>query len=141
MKKKKFEKKCQELIEHEERLLKEAEELIKPMEEPLIKMGLKARAFLVWNYGGEVNGKFVRIKIRDNYLCYLVIGICKIESNEKDLDLKALTVTSLITYVHRSIFLRIYKFDKVGLEDIFERFMRVYNEVLTDGYGKTLARY
>ena len=78
MNRKKFQKRCEELIEYEQEILARAKKLSEGKEKILDEHGLKYAAYLFWSYLGEENNSSLkRIDLRNVTLAQFLLRSAK----------------------------------------------------------------
>jgi hypothetical protein len=139
MKKEKFDRKRQAIIDYEEKVLREAQNVIEPMKKPLADIGLKITTQLSWNYFGDEKSFTDRIPFKDLYTCLLNIGICKEQDNSFDIDLEHVCFMFSITQIYRSVWTGVRQFRMYPIIDLLEKVALSYKEVLSKGYDNVVS--
>lgn len=128
MKKKKFEQKCQELIDYEEAVLKSVRTKIGSLDFDLKSRDLEMTVDLIWNYFGQSEYPKKRIPFEIGYTALVFCAIHKKGQNPHDDKVECFDRVYPFTAIHKNIFYCTI-FEKRGIEEGF------YSSI-QDGYDK-----
>ncbi len=139
MKKTKLQEKYHELIEHENRSLAYAKDLIGQKSHGLQQLGLDIHAFLMWEHFAEEDIYLERIGFCIGYVCTLVVKIYKQGEDPTDIDLKNIGLFYPLSYITSTFFLKRSKPIIRPIDELNNVINKFYNDVLKKGYDAVLA--
>ena len=140
MNRKKFQKRCEELIEYEQEILARAKKLSEGKEKILDEHGLTYAAYLCWSYLGGGNSSLKRIDFKECYTCSIFVAICKKEDDPYDVNLEAVSLIYPVTDLRKGFFS--YKFERLkNFEACESTFTSLFEQVVKEGYEQTLKNY
>ena len=135
MRKEKFEKKCQELREFEERYYNYTKIRLLESGKKLESIGLVLDIDLLFeNFPKDIFG-YERIKFEDHYVCYIGIQIRKESDPSHNLDFVAITLPFPLTNLCKWGFTWLFRrCPRRELEKFERRVDNTISRVLTEGY-------
>lgn len=145
MNQKKFDKKCQELVAHEDAVLELAKNYLAKYILPLEQKNLCLDIWLTWtNYNSKNPGEDIcmnRISFEDGYHCQLFMQVRRKENSFPDWDGRTLWVPAEVTMISFGAFRWQVYFIKNSLKKIqkqLNEMERVIKKVLIKGYQEVM---
>ncbi|MDE5562331.1 MAG: hypothetical protein K2J01_02145 [Clostridiales bacterium] len=148
MNKQKFDDKCKALYAHEDDMLAQMQEYIKPYNEELNKIGLKAECRLLWLYPDEVDEDKMLLTSRREiyrkrpYACEMYIGIGSIDfdfDNDEEDD-NGITISEIFSAYSLTIW-RGWAFTKCDCKLLRKEFDKIYPDVKNFGIEYVKKKY
>lgn len=146
MNKKKFDKKCQELIDYENKAAYKLEEFIKPFNNEMIKKGYEIIVRRFWFYStvnkGIENFSLSRIKIvvDKGYFCSFGVQFQLLGANPDNDDGLGFQIMETATAYGKGI-VRLHSFKKYKLQYLYKKTEECFFEIMQKGLEVVALRY